>query len=199
MRGALKPGERINVRSLALQFKVSHIPIREALKRLEATGVIVVEPNKGAMVPELSLEDVKKILEIRKALEGLAAGLAAKRMHTQDRHKLQTLVKRMREAAKSKDFFKMFEADHRFHCALWDLSGNPYLVKSLSMLLLPYFGFVAGRGYYEHREDLGYVPQVHQEILDALSSGDADRASEAIRRVHCKSIEKLLASGPGPV
>lgn len=191
MRGALKPGERINVRKLALQFRVSHIPVREALKRLEATGVIASEPNKGALVPELSIEDVKKIIEIRKALEGLAAYLAAQRINPQTSRKLQSLVKRMRTAAKAKDLFKLFDADNQFHRTLWELSGNPFLIKTLSALLLPYFGFVAGKGYHAHRQDLTYVPQVHQEILDAVSSGDSDRARDAILIVHSKSIDWL--------
>jgi len=189
--GTLKPGERINARSLAQQFRVSQIPVREALKRLEATGVIILEPKKGALVPELSIEDVKKIIEIRKALEGLAAYLAAQRMDGGNKRKLQTLVKRMLVAAKAKDFLKLFEADNQFHRTLWNLSGNQFLVKTLSSILTPYFGVIAGRGYHVHRKDLMYVHHVHQDILDALSSRDSKRARETILKVHSRSIDLL--------
>lgn len=191
MCGALKPGERINVDKLALQFKVSHIPVREALKRLEAIGILVLEPNKGAHVPELSRNEIKNIFEIRKALEGLAASLAAQRMDRDHKRSLQTQVKRMQEASTSNDFFKLFAADNQFHRILWDLSGNPFLVRSLSILMLPYFGFLAARGYYVHREQPSYVPQVHQEILDALCSGDSARAREVILNVHERSMHWL--------
>lgn len=191
MSGTLKPGDRINVDKLALQFKVSHIPVREALKRLEAIGVLVVEPNKGAHVPELSRNDIKNIFEIRKALEGLAASLAAGRIDRDQKRSLQTQVRKMQEASNSNDFFKLFAADKEFHRILWDLSGNPFLVKSLSILMLPYFGFLAARGYYVHREQPGYVPQVHQEILDALCSGNGKRAREVILSVHDRSMRWL--------
>jgi len=191
MRGDLKPGERISAHSLAQQFKVSHIPVREALKRLEAIGVIVQEPNIGARVPELSSEEIKKILEVRKVLEGLAVCMAAPKMDEHHQQQLAGLVSKMRAASKSKDFIGMFAADNEFHRILWDLTGNPFLVKSLGMLLLPYFGYLAARGYYAHREQLSYVPQVHQEILDALSTRDGDLARKAIQSVHDRSIQWL--------
>lgn len=191
LRGDLKPGERISAHSLARHFNVSHIPVREALKRLEAIGVIIQEPNVGARVPELSSEEIKKILEVRKVLEGLAASLAAPKMDEHQQQRLGELVKKMREASKSKDFISMFAADNQFHRILWDLTGNPFLVKSLGMLLLPYFGYLAARGYYVHREQLNYVPKVHQEILDALSTRDGDHARKAVQSVHDRSIQWL--------
>lgn len=192
MSGALKPSERIRADALARQFKVSHIPVREALKQLAAVGVIVQEPNKGARVTELSRDDIKNIFQVRKALEGLAASLAARRIDRDHKQRLQTLVKRMHDASKSRDFFKMFAADKEFHQTIWDLSGNRFLVRSLSTLLLPYFGFLATRGYYVRRRQLSYVPQVHQEILDALWSGDSEQAREVILSVHERSMHWML-------
>jgi DNA-binding GntR family transcriptional regulator len=193
MSGRIGLGDRINTDELARQFKVSHIPIREALKRLEAVGLIVPEANKSARVLELSEEDVRHIFEVRKTLEGLAVSLAATRMDAEGKKDLQAMVHKMRQTAKSKDFVSMFAADKKFHQIIWDLSGNPFLVKTLNHLLMPYFGFLATRGYYAHLGNLNYVPKVHQEILDAISSEDVDRARRVLVDVHTRSLQLMLS------
>lgn len=192
MSGRIGLGDRINTDELARQFKVSHIPIREALKRLEAVGLIVPEANKSARVLELSEEDIGHIFEVRKTLEGLAIALAATRMDSTAKKNLQNTVQKMRETVKTKDFVSMFAADKKFHQIIWDLSGNPFLVKSLNHLLMPYFGFLATRGYYSHLDNLSYVPRVHQEILDALTNEDVDLARQVLVDVHNRSMQLML-------
>jgi len=198
MNGHIRLGERINTDELARQFKVSHIPIREAIKRLEAVGLIVPEANKSARVLNLSDDDVRHIFEVRKALEGLAVARAATRLNAENQKNLQAMVHKMRQTAKSKDFVSMFAADKKFHQTIWDLSGNPFLVKTLSQLLMPYFGFLATRGYYAHLHDLSYVPRVHQEILDALSSSNVRKAQSVLVDVHDRSMELMLPSDTSP-
>lgn len=192
MSGQLRMGDHLNTDELARQFKVSHIPVREALKKLEAQGLIVLEANKGARVLVLSKEDVRNIFEIRKVLEGLAASLAAKRINNSSRKRLQGLVNKMQQATKSKNFVALFTADKSFHQHIWGLTGNPFLIKALTNLLMPYFGYVATSGYYAHLDDLGYVPRVHQEILDALSTTESDRAQRAMVEVHNSTMKLLL-------
>jgi DNA-binding GntR family transcriptional regulator len=192
MTGAVKPGERIRADVLARQFKVSHIPVREALKHLEAIGLIVQEPHKGARVIELSQNDIRQIFEVRRALEGLAARLAAANVDVRSQKQLQSLVDEMRQAAKAKDFVKMHNADQRFHQTIWQNSANPFLYKILSNLLSPYFGFLASKGYYFRRKQLGYVPDVHQSILDAIARGDPQQAEEAMISVHNRTMRLLI-------
>lgn len=192
MSGRIGLGDRINTDELARQFKVSHIPIREALKRLEAVGLIVPEANKSARVLDLSEEDVRHIFEVRKTLEGLAIALAATRIDSTAKKNLQNTVQKMRETAKTKDFVSMFAADKKFHQTIWELSGNPFLVKSLNHLLMPYFGFLATRGYYSHLDNLSYVPRVHEEILDALANEDVDLARQVLVDVHDRSMRLML-------
>jgi DNA-binding GntR family transcriptional regulator len=193
MSGRIGLGDRINTDELARQFKVSHIPIREALKKLEAVGLIVPEANKSARVLDLSQEDVRHIFEVRKSLEGLAVALAATRMDASGKKDLQAMVQKMRQTAKSKDFVNMFAADKKFHQTIWNLSGNPFLVKMLNQLLMPYFGFLATRGYYAHLDNLSYVPRVHQEILDALLSADVERAQRVLVDVHTRSLQLMMS------
>ena len=192
MTGTLAPGERIHADALARQFKVSHIPVREALTHLEAVGLIVQEPHKGARVIELSQDDIRHIFEIRKILEGLAARLAAANIDEQSKKRLQSLVDEIDQAAKAKDFLKMDTADQEFHHTIWRISGNPYLYKILLNLLSPYFGFLASKGYYFRRKQLNSVAGVHQSILDAIARGDGLDAQETIIRVHNRTANLLL-------
>ena len=192
MTGTLAPGERINADALARQFKVSHIPVREALTHLEAVGLIVRESHKGARVIELSQDDIRHIFEIRKILEGLAVRLAAANVDEQGKKRLQALVGEIEQATKAKDFLRMHAADQEFHRTIWKISGNPYLHKILLNLLSPYFGFLASKGYYFRRKQLKYVPEVHRSILDAILRGDGLEAQETIVRVHNRTANLLL-------
>jgi DNA-binding GntR family transcriptional regulator len=192
MTGGIAPGERIHADALARQFKVSHIPVREALTHLEAVGLIVQEPHKGARVIELSQGDIRHIFEVRRSLEGLAARLAAANIDEHNQKRLQSLVDEMRQAAKAKDLLKMHNADHRFHQIIWKSTANPYLYRILSNLLSPYFGFLASKGYYIRRKQLGYVPDVHQSILDAIARGDGQQAQEAMISVHNRTARLLF-------
>src|SRR3954454_14860142 len=84
VKGILKPGQKLSLEELASQFQVSQIPVREALNRLAAMGLIVRKPNQGTFVVELSLDELEAILEVRDRLEGLAVSLAASRATPED-------------------------------------------------------------------------------------------------------------------
>jgi len=92
MNGTLAPGERIHADALARQFRVSHIPVREALTHLEAAGLIIQEPHKGARKIELTQDDIPHIFEIRKMLEGLAGRLGATNMDEPQESPAEVLV-----------------------------------------------------------------------------------------------------------
>ena len=199
MHGSIKPGERLTTDRLARQFKVSHIPVREALKRLEVVGLIVNEPNKGARVIELSEKDVSQIFQVRTALEGLAVTLAAARIEKAGKGQLQSLVDEMNKASKARNFIALFKADMQFHQTIWELTGNRFLVKALTNTLIPYFGYLATKGYFQHRSQISYVPRVHQEVLDAIASRDGELAQKVIVEVHNQSLHRMLeefASSP---
>lgn len=192
--GAIGQGEALNTDALARQFKVSHIPIREALKTLEAVGLIIQEPNKSARVVELTREDIKDIFEVRKALEGLAVMEATNRLDEPNKQRLQSLVDRMRQGSRSKDYSLILPADKEFHQHIWRVSRNRFLIRGLSNLLLPYFGYLATRGYFLHRNGLDYVPRVHQEVLDAMVGGNGENARQVLAEVHDHSANLMLNS-----
>ncbi len=178
--GALDSDTKLNSDALARQFNVSHIPVREALQKLEAVGLVVQEANRSARIVQLANVDIAHIFQVRQALEGLAVSLATPHMTSRAKQRFQLLVKKMRACAKSRDYPKLFAAEKEFHHTIWTLSGNQFLVKILSNLLLPYFGFLASRGYQVHQDDPRDVARVHQEILDAMSTGDGAHAQRVI-------------------
>ena len=93
LEGRLKPGQRLMEVQLAEQLGVSIIREREAIRKLELEGLVIMLPRKGAYVANMSLKDVIDVLEIRASLEGLAASLAAQRMNADDIKKLEKIAK----------------------------------------------------------------------------------------------------------
>jgi DNA-binding GntR family transcriptional regulator len=192
MSGTVLPGEHLSASVLAREFNVSHIPVREALKQLEASGLIVQEANKRARVVVLSQEDIQNIFVVRRILEGEAAARACSHFNENVQRNLETYVETMQRAAEVEDFHRLLACDKGFHETIWQCAGNPFLTKALSNLLFPYFGFLAGRGYYLHRENLKIVTEIHQITLDGLASGDPEKARAAMTGVHTRSENLLL-------
>lgn len=91
--GDIKPGERLMEVSLANQMGVSRTPVREAIRRLEAEGLVTMTPRKGTHVSELSVKDIMDVLEVRTVLDKLATELAAKRMQPAQLKALETVHK----------------------------------------------------------------------------------------------------------
>jgi DNA-binding GntR family transcriptional regulator len=191
LAGTLGPGDVLNSDALARQFNVSHIPVREALQKLEAGGIIVRSANKSARVLELTDQDITHIFQVRQELEGLAISLAAPRLDDATLRRLQALVRKMKALSKSSDFAKLFAADKEFHQIIWDQSGTPFLARLLGNLLLPYWGFLATYGYRVHQDDSDYVSRVHQGILDALASRDSHHAQQVMTD-HLQRSRKVL-------
>lgn len=194
VRGTIVPGQRLSTDGLAREFKVSHIPVREALKQLEAVGLVVQEPNKGAKVVELSVQDIRHIFEVRRNLEGFAVSVAASRIDEAGKARLRRLVDEMGRATKSKDFGRLLAADKQFHETIWEATGNPFLVKMLATLLLPYFGYLASRGYQFHvrQNQPGYVPDVHQKVYQAIVRGESKEARRVLTEIHDQALRAML-------
>ena len=91
LEGKLKPGQRLMEVQLAEQLGVSRTPVREAIRKLELEGLVVMLPRKGAYVANMSLKDIMDVLEVRASLEGLAAYLAAERISDEDIKKLKDI------------------------------------------------------------------------------------------------------------
>ena len=100
LSGTLKPGDRLMEVQLAEEMGVSRTPVREAIRKLELEGLVVMVPRKGAYVSGLSLKDAADLFEIRQSLEGLAASLAAERITDEEIKMLEDSFKQLVEATK---------------------------------------------------------------------------------------------------
>ena len=103
LEGQLKPGQRLMEVQLAEQLGVSRTPVREAIRKLELEGLVVMLPRKGAYVANMSLKDVIDALEVRASLEGLSASLAAERISDIDLKKLKRIAEEFKESTMNAD------------------------------------------------------------------------------------------------
>lgn len=197
MTHTLAPGSRLNIEVLAKTLGVSPTPVREALARVEAEGLIVKEPRRGYLVaPVISLDDLHSLINFRLLVEPAAAAAAARRATPEQAARLQELA-RSGGADDSNDpavnrLGMLYDAG--FHDAVAELTGNPWLRESLARLRSHLHMY---RLYYHARQ--GAATNVeHERIADAIASGDPELASTAMRdHLHTaiKRIDDVFASG----
>ncbi|HEY9594092.1 MAG TPA: GntR family transcriptional regulator [Spirochaetia bacterium] len=129
MTGKLTGGERIPEQAIAEKLGVSRTPIREALRRLDEHGLVVIEPRRLTRVATVTLEDKMHLGQVRLELGVLAVRLLVERASDDDCDTLTSLAHACDEAAKAGDIATCFELDSQLHCAIADLCGNHYLAQ----------------------------------------------------------------------
>ena len=177
MAGEIAPGDRINENQLALRFGTSRGPIREALRSLEAGGLVELKPNRGVFVRSISLQEACDIYDVRAALFGLAGRLCAERLTEAEIKDLKDLVSAMEKAAKTKDFDTYYPLNLKLHEFIIDHSGNPVLASHYRDLvkMLHLFrarSLVQGGG-------LAISNSEHRDMVDAIAAKDGMRAHRA--------------------
>jgi len=188
--GSLPGGERVSERSLAHSLGISAQPVREALQRLEAEGMVVTLPRRGTLVAEFGPERLAEMGLIRVALEGTAAGLAARRADPANLAELHRRLRAMRPLAQD-EIPRLAEANEDFHEVIHRMSGNAFLVRSLEALrAYDHFGRVRALRSTPQEPRLAW--REHAGILAALRRRDPVQA-EARMRAHVQ--RSLAASG----
>ena len=134
LRGELKPGERLMEIQLANKLGVSRTPIREAIRKLELEGLVLMIPRKGAEVAEISEKTLRDVLEVRKALEELAVRLACDKITEEEIKELEKCAADFKKILKSNDITEVAEADVRFHDVIYMATDNQKLITLLSNL-----------------------------------------------------------------
>lgn len=193
--GRYQPGERIREAEVAVRLNVSRTPVREAFRRLQADGLLVLTPWRGAEVAQLDRNQVVELYAMRRALEGTAAGLAADHATDAEIDHLFDLIKQ--DKAAEGDPTRQLEINRAFHQALYAAAHNRYLLKALnaladSLALLKSTTYeVPGRAAAALGE--------HDTIAKAIRNRDAEGA-ERETRAHIESAERarieLLFGGP---
>ena len=188
-RGVLEPGERLMEVQLAEDLGISRTPVREAIRKLEQEGYVIMLPRRGTYVSSVSVHDVKEIFEIRTALESLATVLATVRIEPEELEKLRALLAEIEGHIERKDIEKIVATDIEFHGLLYQVSRNDRLVTIISNLKEQLARFRTLSMSYPGR--LQETLEEHRAMVEAIAAGDADAAREAAER-HMEQAEKTL-------
>ena len=187
----LEPGAELNEVALATALGVSRGPIREALGRLAAEGLVTITPRRGAIVTKLTKQEFMDAYQVREALESLAIRLAVPRLADEDRAELHRMSSEMRRLAQADDSNAFFEINRRFHETLVAASGNLRL-QAMHEQLLGQMGRLL-RKSAELRGGLGESATAHEAILEAVDAGDAERAAQLMAE-HIEVPQRVLDS-----
>jgi len=175
--GRLMPGESISVRDLAAAVNTSPMPVREALRRLEAQGVLVVKPGKALSVPGLVREDIHEIYTIRMELEGLAAALSVDAALPDDDQVIQSAFDAMQECYVNRDYRGFMETNYLFHMAIYRIARMPRLLSLIEPLWLRISPFLWTLVEDKH---LRFAMEQHKLVLAAFKARDRDAIRQAI-------------------
>lgn len=179
LKGELQPGERLMEIKLAETLGVSRTPIREAIRKLELEGLVVMIPRKGAAVANITEKDTKDVLEVRRTLEMFAVEVACRRITKEQLAQLKQAAKAFEAAKGSMDLIRIAETDMNFHEIIYEATQNERLVQMLNNLRENMY-----RYRIEYLKDSNYYDSLvreHQEILDAIESGDKEKAGICMR------------------
>ncbi len=176
LEGNLKAGQRLMEVQLAEQLGVSRTPIREAIRKLELEGLVVMLPRKGAYVANMSFKDLIDVLEIRASLEGLAASLAAERRNDEDIIDLEKLAKEFETCVRETNIEGVLKTDIDFHEKIFMMANNKKLYQLITSLWEQVHRF---RVTYvsDYDASLSLVEE-HNKILQAIKDGDSELAKK---------------------
>ena len=186
LSGALSAATPINQAEIAAKLQVSRIPVRDALRRLQSVGLVVILPNRRAVVPSFSIADIKEIFEMRALLEGLAARHAVEHLTAADFDELETLAEMMRRLSDLDGYTKRHDA---FHDLIAQRSGLPRVrreVAQLRELLTPYI-----RIYGDASNSAEIKEDTHEVLVALLRTRDGDQAEKAAVR-HVRSAARQM-------
>ncbi|WAM34694.1 GntR family transcriptional regulator [Caldicellulosiruptor morganii] len=185
--GELKPGERLMEIKLAEMLGVSRTPIREAIRKLELEGLVVMLPRKGAYVADISKKEIMDVLEIRAALDKLAACLAAQRMTKSEKEELKKALASFEKNFKLGNIEGMINDDIKLHDIIYAGAKNEKLQHIINNLReqITRFRIIYLKEIYRKSENL---LNEHREIVEAILSGDADKAQK-VAEEHIKNQE----------
>ena len=183
LAGKFAPGARLVEREIAAQLGLSRSPVREAFRKLEQEGFLSVG-RIGVTVPEISSADIHDLFDLRQRLEGMAGALAAQRASAQDIARLNQNLTHMADALKNKNPKRAIKAGGEFHALLYSLSGNKYLIATLSLLAEQIHRFRSLN--IETPQRGADALQEHTQIVEAIARRDT-LAADQLAQDHVRS------------
>jgi DNA-binding GntR family transcriptional regulator len=184
----LPPSSLINEQALMEEFDLGRTPIREALLRLAAEGLVDIVPRRGMFVANISITDLQKIFEVRVILEGFCARLAAQRITDEQIAHIEETLQDL-EQMQSGDIEALMSIDERFHELLYQAADNEFMAEALDRLYTPSL-----RLWHLVLDRLSHVREAieqHRGIAEALKAGDGARA-EALVQQHITQFQQEI-------
>ena len=179
LTGELKPGERLMEIHLADKLGVSRTPIREAIRKLELEGLVIMIPRRGAEVAQITEKNLKDVLEVRRALDALCAELACDRITNEEKNKLKAACHAFEEATKTRDAKVIAQADVALHDIIVEATGNERLIQlihNLSEQMYRYrFEYIKDERQHEN------LVQEHRIIYESIINNDKETAAKAAK------------------
>ncbi|MFQ5857212.1 MAG: GntR family transcriptional regulator [Anaerolineae bacterium] len=182
LRGHLKPGQRLDQNEIAEALNVSRSPVRDALRTLAVENLVELYPHRGAVVAELSPEELEEIYFIRGVLEGMAARLGAPKM---DEDRIATVQTILEEMEKTSDLDRWLELNRRFHHTIYQVANRPRLlsiIENLRNTSAPYI-----RQFIAFSEHMAEARVSHRRIFEACANRDGLLAQEETQK-HLKAV-----------
>ncbi len=186
--GQLGDNEELNQVELARHFGVSRVPVREALRRLEAEGLVVAEAHRRVVVQGLTPDRVAEIFEIRALLEGFMLERSAPNLTAGDFQALGRVIDKMDAV---KDHGKWLALNHDFHNGLLARSDTPTAVSVVERLSHQVERYLRRSGGVERNQEVG---REHRAVLEAVESGDTEKAVELLRE-HILATRDIVFAG----
>jgi DNA-binding GntR family transcriptional regulator len=196
LAGELSQGQSISQEQLAVELGVSTTPLREALRRLDAEGLVTIDAHRDARITELTAEEARSLYEVREQLDPLAARLAATRRQDADVAAIETTLKGLEPLSASADFESLL-AHRAFHRSIYTASHNTLLMSLLEGLWdkADRYRQLRLQAGPESPEDQERVRVEHNAIAEAVIAGDAKAAESAMKKhVRASLGKRAIAS-----
>ena len=192
LRGELQPRERLMEIQLAQRLGVSRTPVREAIRKLELEGLVLMIPRRGAEVAEITRQDLEDVLEVRAALEELAVKDACEHITDEQLQELKKAANEFKRSLEGTDLVACAEADIHFHEIIYAATNNKRLVQMLNNLREQMYRYRMEN--LKDKRTYRTLVEEHDAIRRALKKHDKEKAGAAIN-VHIENQRRsILAS-----
>lgn len=192
LKGELKPGERLMEIALAERLGVSRTPVREAMRKLELEGLVVMIPRRGAQVANITEKDLNDVLEVRIALENLSIQKACACMTQEQLEELKEAARKFESMTEIGNLVKLAEADVDFHEVIYRSSDNRRLNQVLNNLREQIYRYRVE--YLKDEDTRKILVKEHEEIYEAIKARDVKKAQEISYRHIENQREAIMRS-----
>ena len=189
LTGEMKPGERLMEIHLANKLGVSRTPIREAIRKLELEGLVVMIPRRGAEVAQITWKNLKDVLEVRRALDVLAVELACDRMRQEELTELGKACTEFKEATRTQDWRKIAAADVSLHDIIVRSTRNDRLIQLVNNLAEQMYRYRFEYIKYATQDER--LIQEHNDIYESIMRKDKETAARVVTR-HVDNQEEAI-------